>query len=236
MQEATGELKRWQAAKVRNVPISATTICAAQTPTSARAFQEPAHLRETSVGGDFRSAVRLVLPRTGLVLCGPRRTHAEARSTPDSRHTSGHPGNLAHASHSEADGGQVTLATSIRTAIALSAAPVEAVFERGVKALQNRDFALAESCFRQVIATQPKSAGAHKLLGMTFTAQERTESAEPEFQQACALNPKEENACYYLGKTLYLLSRLPEAKRAFDLALRHTAARGPAPERPGAAV
>ena len=67
---------------------------------------------------------------------------------------------------------------------------------------------------------------AHKLLGMSYAAQEDFKLATVPFQAACGLNPAEENACYYVGRTLYVLSRFEEARAAFENALKPGSSRG----------
>jgi Tfp pilus assembly protein PilF len=96
----------------------------------------------------------------------------------------------------------------------------------GQEAFARRDFATAERWFRQAVQSHPRSALAHKLLGMTFAAREDYSQALEPFRRACELDPREENACYYLGRALYSVSRFEEAMRSFEIALAQQASRG----------
>ncbi len=98
----------------------------------------------------------------------------------------------------------------------------ESALERGLDAFRRRDFAAAASAFEEAVRQQPSRALAHKLLGMTYVAQEKYDLAEEPLRRACALNSREENACYYLGRVYYNLNRFTEARRALEIALRDT--------------
>ena len=99
------------------------------------------------------------------------------------------------------------------------AAPANTPFERGLEAFRKRDFAAAERAFSLAIRERPGSARAYKLLGMTYTAQEKYTQAEEPFQHACKLDRTEENACYYLGRVYFTLGRLEEARKVYESAL-----------------
>lgn len=97
----------------------------------------------------------------------------------------------------------------------------QSALERGRQALLNHNFGAAELALQQAIREQPSSAHAHKLLGMTYSDQEKYQLAEEPFRRACALDPREENACYYLGRLYYTLNRYEESRKAFEIALRY---------------
>jgi tetratricopeptide (TPR) repeat protein len=104
-------------------------------------------------------------------------------------------------------------------ALLISQAAERTAFDRGMAAFQARDWAAAESAFREAVAAKPRFARAWKLLGMVYAAQERYERALEPFERACDLDPNEESACYYLGRTSYTLNRYEDARRAFERAL-----------------
>lgn len=91
--------------------------------------------------------------------------------------------------------------------------------ERGAEAFRQGNLLAAESALREAVALEPGSAFAHKLLGLTYSAQEKYAQAEPHLRQACEINPHEENACYYLGRAYYSLNRYPDSEGAFTKAL-----------------
>src|SRR5689334_22730094 len=95
-------------------------------------------------------------------------------------------------------------------------------FERGAEALRRRDFGTAEAALQQAIREQPANATAHKLLGLTYSGQEKYALAEEPFRRACELNRKEESACYYLGRLYYTLNKYIDSKSAFGIALQQT--------------
>ena len=110
--------------------------------------------------------------------------------------------------------------------LALAVLQRDSAFERGLNAFRRNDYAAAEQEFLQALREQPFNARAQKLLGMTYTAQERYQSAEEPFRRACSLDPREENACYYLGRLYYTLNRYEESQEAFDKALLNSAEHG----------
>src|SRR5258708_28355180 len=87
-------------------------------------------------------------------------------------------------------------------------------------ACRQRDVADAERAVAG-LARQRPSGQAWKLLGMTYSAQEKYNQAEEPCRRACQLDPREENACYYLGRVYYTLSRLAESRKAYEAALRN---------------
>src|SRR5258708_6504167 len=96
----------------------------------------------------------------------------------------------------------------------------DTLLRQGLDAFSRRDFAVAERAFAGLVRQRP-SAQAWKLLGMTYIAQEKYNQAEEPCRRACQLDPREENACYYLGRVNYTLSRLPESRKAYAIALRN---------------
>ncbi len=97
--------------------------------------------------------------------------------------------------------------------------PGQDAIARGRAAFDRRDWVAAEAEFRQAAVSDPRSALAWKLLGMTYAAQEKFDRAAKPFEHACALNPREPGACYYLARALYSSSRYRDAGRAFETAL-----------------
>ena len=88
--------------------------------------------------------------------------------------------------------------------------------EAGIKALERKDYVVAEQAFQSAVTQDPKSALAYKLLGLTFGAQKKYRLAEGSFHRACELDPNEENACYYLALTYYNLSQFEKSKQTFE--------------------
>lgn len=91
--------------------------------------------------------------------------------------------------------------------------------ERGAAAFRSGNLQAAESALQQAVREQPASATAQKLLGLTYSAQEKYALAEPPLRRACELDPQEENACYYLGRVYYSLNQYTASEKAFVLAL-----------------
>src|SRR4051794_27082702 len=91
-----------------------------------------------------------------------------------------------------------------------------AALQEGRNAFREKDWTTAERAFLRAVKAAPKSATAHKWLGMTYAAQEKYLLAEPAFRRACEIDSKEPDACYYLGRTLYSLSRFEAALRAYE--------------------
>jgi Tfp pilus assembly protein PilF len=110
--------------------------------------------------------------------------------------------------------------------LALTNAAPRSAIEQGLAAFRERDFGTARKCFEQAVREQPGRALAHKLLGMTYTAEQNDPAAREHYQRACSLDPQEQNACYYLGQTLYRLDRSQQAIDAFEIALKKADGRG----------
>lgn len=96
----------------------------------------------------------------------------------------------------------------------------QSALNRGKQAYDKNDFALAESAFRQAVKEEPRSAQAHKFLGLTYATEEKFELAEAPLKQGCTLDPREDRACHYLGMNYLALSRYEEARKAFETSLR----------------
>ena len=62
-----------------------------------------------------------------------------------------------------------------------AAAAAQPAAERGLEAFRRRDYAAAEKIFAGLVRANPSNARLHKLLGMTFAAQENWERAEEPF-------------------------------------------------------
>ncbi|MDZ4797537.1 MAG: FG-GAP-like repeat-containing protein [Bryobacteraceae bacterium] len=95
----------------------------------------------------------------------------------------------------------------------------ESDLQRGAEAFRKQDFPAAEAALRQAVSKNPSALG-WKLLGLTYSAQEKYAAAEAPLRRACDLNPREDKACYYLGRVLYSLMRYAEAEKAFGVAQR----------------
>jgi enediyne biosynthesis protein E4 len=104
--------------------------------------------------------------------------------------------------------------------------PQESPIDRGIRAFGRRDFPEAERMFRLAVATHPESARAHKLLGMTFVAQEDYRQALEPLQKACSIDPGEENACYYLGRNFFSLGRFAESREVLEQELGRSPSAG----------
>jgi Tfp pilus assembly protein PilF len=91
---------------------------------------------------------------------------------------------------------------------------------RGAEAFRRGDLAAAEEALLEAVRLEPSSAVAHKLLGLTYSAQERYSLAQEPLRRACHLDAREENACYYLGRVYYSLNKYNESLDAFEIALR----------------
>ena len=100
----------------------------------------------------------------------------------------------------------------------MSQAAEPIAFDRGMAAFRKRDFVAAEREFRQLTIQDPDSARAWKLLGMTYSAQEKYALAVGPYSRACQLDSAEENACYYLGRVYFATSRFAKALEAFGKA------------------
>ena len=64
----------------------------------------------------------------------------------------------------------------------------------------------AESALQQAVREQPGGRLAQKLLGLSYSAQEKYALAEQPLRRAREIDPQEENACYYLGRVYYSLN------------------------------
>lgn len=93
---------------------------------------------------------------------------------------------------------------------------IAGALQEGRKAFRERDWTKAERAFLQAAKAAPKSATAHKWLGMTYAAQEKYLPAELAFRRACEIDPEEQDVCYYWGRTLYSLSRFETALGAYE--------------------
>ena len=87
--------------------------------------------------------------------------------------------------------------------------------EQGRQAYQVQDWPAAERSFVEALRRAPSNAAAHKWLGMTYAAQQKTLLAEAPLRRACDLDPAEPEACYYLGRALFALGRFDEAVAAY---------------------
>ncbi len=82
-----------------------------------------------------------------------------------------------------------------------------------------QEWAAAERESLAAIHEQPKNAGAYKLLGMIYAAQQQFDKADQPFRRACQLAPEDETACYYLGRNDWALSRYEESRAVLEKAL-----------------
>jgi len=86
----------------------------------------------------------------------------------------------------------------------------------------------AIECFRQVVAFDPGSAGAHLNLGIALADGFDLQGALSEFSEAVRLEPNSAAALYNKGRALLDLRRNDEAKRVLDAATRAGEAPGDA--------
>jgi tetratricopeptide (TPR) repeat protein len=82
-----------------------------------------------------------------------------------------------------------------------------------------RDYDAAIVCFRQVIALNPRDAGAHFNLGLALSNKGKVDEAIACFQKASALDPKDATAHFQLGLLLHRKGQLDEAIASFRKAL-----------------
>ncbi|MGN6648892.1 UDP-4-amino-4,6-dideoxy-N-acetyl-beta-L-altrosamine N-acetyltransferase [Trinickia sp.] len=77
----------------------------------------------------------------------------------------------------------------------------------------------AADALREVVATRPNDAEAHKLLGNGLMQLKRYDDAEQAYKQALTLTPQDADVLANLGRVLYAQQRLPEAALASHLAV-----------------
>lgn len=97
---------------------------------------------------------------------------------------------------------------------------------RGLREFQAHQFSSAERTFLQLTEQEPNDAGAWKLLGMTYVAQEKYKQAETAFQRSYRLNSDDSGTSYYLGRTQFTLGRFDQALASYEQALKNTKEKG----------
>lgn len=86
-------------------------------------------------------------------------------------------------------------------------------YYRGVRARVMKDWATAESAFRQAIVQQPTLADAWNELGYALRNQRRYGESVDAYHEALRLHPDFPEALEYLGEAYVEMGRLEEARR-----------------------
>ncbi len=92
-------------------------------------------------------------------------------------------------------------------------ATVAELFELAVKSHQNGDLVHAASLYRQMLAADPRHAGALNNLGDILLRQDSVSEAAQCFEQALHIDPRHANAYYNLGNIHFGAGRFEEATR-----------------------
>jgi len=85
-------------------------------------------------------------------------------------------------------------------------------FGDGVRALQAKNYVVAESIFRDVLRQRPKHAEANLMMGVSKMGQEQWADARPYLEMAVKADPKNPDPKSRLGVTLVKLGDLEGAK------------------------
>ncbi|MDB2447093.1 response regulator [bacterium] len=88
------------------------------------------------------------------------------------------------------------------------------------KALEESNFAKAESCYKSVIMNSPKIALAHKGLGDISFAKEDFDKAEKHYKKAIGIEPRDLSALNQLGLTFVKKSLVQEGLQIYMTALK----------------
>ncbi len=93
------------------------------------------------------------------------------------------------------------------------------IFSQGKQALQSGQFDIAEHCFREVIALDPKSSAAHVNLGVTYMREKRWDQALGELRTAAGLSPGKPGIQLNIGLAYYRKNDFAAAIAPFSAAL-----------------
>jgi tetratricopeptide (TPR) repeat protein len=88
------------------------------------------------------------------------------------------------------------------------------------EAFKRQDWAASEKECLAELQEEPQNAGAHKLLGMVYAAQQKFKQTETPLRRSCELNPNDNLVCYYLGRNYFAPSRYEESRAVLEQALR----------------
>src|SRR5262245_16280543 len=124
----------------------------------------------------------------------------------------------------------LTFTSTAEFAQTQSNANAAAELRRAAELLQSGKIDEAEPVLRHVLASDPKNADAHNLLGIVFDQRSKTGEAEREYRMALRFNPNSLSAMANLGVLLARTHREGEAIKMFESVL-HTA-----PEHPQATI
>lgn len=86
-------------------------------------------------------------------------------------------------------------------------------YNDGVVALQAKNYAVAESIFKDVLRQQPKHADANFMMGVLKMSQEKWAEAKPFLDMAAKANPKSPDPKSRLGVTLIKLGDMEGAAK-----------------------
>ncbi len=95
---------------------------------------------------------------------------------------------------------------------------VSALYNRGVKLYQDKDYKSAESVFIDVLSRHPSNDIARLLLGESLMQQSRLEEAVAQFTTLISRAPKNAEAQVRLATALMKLEKLPEAISSLEKA------------------
>ena len=85
-------------------------------------------------------------------------------------------------------------------------------YAAGQKALSNKNWALAASSFKKVVAENPKNADAYNLLGFSSRWLGKYDEAFAAYDKALALDPKHKGALEYSGIAYLKINQKPKAE------------------------
>lgn len=86
-------------------------------------------------------------------------------------------------------------------------------YDDGVKALQAKNYGVAEGIFQDILRENPNHADANFMLGVTKMSQSKWDEAKPFLETATKKNPKEPDPKSRLGVTLAKLGDVEGAKK-----------------------
>jgi protein O-GlcNAc transferase len=107
-----------------------------------------------------------------------------------------------------------------RRAAAKLGSPVSPLLATAVRLHQAGQLGAAETCYRQLLATQPNLAEAHSNLGSALAGQGKLDEAVAAIRQAISIKPDYADAYSNLGNALTRQGQLDEAVAAYRQAIR----------------